>query len=212
MPVGENDLPEAQNFGLQAGQESPVGESADQEAGRGGEEKKGQEEAAQPDQERNPDNGDPAGHVQTEQRSQESEQEKDDQAGGPLHDNDGRRFQERLGIFRAVPDADHVAAEAGRQEIVKESSHQIGFGQIEQRDFVALGPGQDLPAVGADEQAENVEGEGQGHPAQVEVGQAAADVRERNLGGQDVDEEGKADGDFDDEPDQPFFCHNADVL
>jgi hypothetical protein len=67
-----------------------------------------------------------------------------------------------MGVARSVPDPDDVPAETGGQEIVKERAHQVRFGQVAQWNLVALGPGQDLPAVSAGEKP----GGGEGHGGQ----------------------------------------------
>src|SRR4030042_1216806 len=114
-----------------------------------------------------PDAGDGAGHVEPEQRGNDSHEEEDDDAGEPVHQDDSGRLDQRPGVARAVPDADDVAPATRRKEIVKELGDKVRFGQKDEGDLIALGAGQNLPPVGAREESEGVEREGQGQPGEV---------------------------------------------
>ena len=163
---------------------------------------------ASPEEEGRPDDGDLAGHVQAEKRGDQGEEEEDDDAGRPVDEDDGRGSDERAAVFRAVPDADDVSAEAGRKEVVEERADQVGPDEKAEGDVVALGRGQDPPAVGADQEAEGVEGEGQGEPAPGDAPELTADLGEGDLLDQEEkDEEGGAHGELEQEGERLFLRH-----
>jgi hypothetical protein len=109
------------------------------------------------------------GHVQAEERGEKGEEKEDDDARDALDDNDGRGLDKGPRVARTVPDADDVAAEARGQEVVEERPDEVGPYQEAQRDVVAQGPGEDLPAVGAGEIPDGVEGKGQGEPGEADL-------------------------------------------
>jgi translation initiation factor 2 gamma subunit (eIF-2gamma) len=87
-----------------------------------------------------------------------------------------------LGVFGTVPDADDVASESRRQKIVEEHPDEVGLDQEEEGDVVALGSGQDPPAMGADQKAGPLERKSQSQPPPGDSPEFEADVLERRLG------------------------------
>lgn len=197
MPVGEDRFAEEKGLVLDLAEDAAARAAAEGPA-RGRKEKEADGgQAGQTQGHGRPDEGDPPGHVQAAERGDEGEEEEDDDPGHPLDDDDGRGFDNRGRVFRPVPDADDVAPEAGREEGVEEFPDEVGLGQEAEGDDVALGPGQDLPAVGAEKQAEGVEGEGEGQEKPVRAPKSPADFGELRPGqdedgGQAAQAEGQA--------------------
>src|SRR4030042_868819 len=192
--VVQDGLPEEKEFAAEPVEESSEPEGA-KKAGKNREEKDGDQGKAEKAQEEGyPNDRNLAGHVEPEQRSDNSHEEEDDDAGEPVDQDDGGGFDQRPGIARAVPDADDIAPETGGEEIVEELGDEIGLGQEAEGNLISLGAGQDLPTVGAGEEPEGVEREGQGQPVGVDTPEDVSDLAEGGLGGQDQDEYGQADG------------------
>src|SRR4030042_7112893 len=184
-PVVKDSLPEEKDLAAEPVEESLEPEGAEPAGENRKEKDRDQGKADKAQEEGYPDDRDLAGHVKPEKRGDDGHKEEDDDAGEPVYQDDGGRLDQRLGVARAVPDADDIAPETRGEEIVEELGDEGGFRPEGDGKFISLSAGQDLPPVGADEEAARVEREGQGQPVRVDAPEDVPDLGGGGLGGQD---------------------------
>lgn len=148
--IDKDDMLKFQDLGLDFFQNTSCWDFSEKKSGDRRKKKQGQKQTRQSDEKGNPNNREPLGHVQAGKGNEKGKHEEDDDPCETLHDHDGRRFQERAGIPRPIPDANNISAESRWQEQVKKIAHEIGLCQEPKGNLITLGSDQELPPDGAD--------------------------------------------------------------
>ena len=129
------------------------------------------------------------------QQGGDGDERRADQAGDALH----QHRTERLGAVAVAlaqgDDLDQIAAEAGGDEVVGEETDVVEVDQIAETRLIVQGAQQDVPAVGADDDVELEQQEGQSVPVPVDARQRGHDLSQADTAEQ-PDEQDNAESDL----------------